>query len=233
MAALIILLFDHGPWGVAQAQFLPSLQANEPEEFDSYLEVLHATDLRARLAAADRFEAAWPKSELLAHIYELRFEAQRERGNTAAAVGEGRRALKAAPSNLTVAVRLASVLANIGRLDEAERLVARANDVLANFRVPRTVPFPEWQARSRWIRARAAAALGLIAFKRDQTNEAIARFEEAVILSPEPADHLRLGRLYRLAGRENDASRQFELAAASGDEAVRKLVDAELRSQRQ
>lgn len=228
-AAVIALLFHHGAATTACAQFLPSLQANEPEEFDAYLTVLHASGPETRLAAADRFESAWPKSELLPHIYELRFDAQRERENAPAAIREGRRALEGAPSNVTVAVRLAGILANAGQLDEAEQLVRQVESVLATFRVPRTVPFPEWQARVQWVRARAAAALGLTAFKRDRVPEAIARFEEAVALAPEPADHLRLGRLYRLVDRTQDARKQFELAARGGDEVVKKLAAGALQ----
>jgi Flp pilus assembly protein TadD len=83
----------------------------------------------------------------------------------------------------------------------------------------------------QWVRARAAAALGLTAFKRDRVSEAIAHFEKAVAWSPEPADHLRLGRLYRLVERSQDARRQFELAAQGGDDAVKKLASAELQGQ--
>ena len=215
---------DHG-----QAQFLPSLQADDPAEFDAYVAILHAPEPVARLAAAGKFETAWPKSELLPHVYELRFEAERQRGNAAAAIREGERALRSAPSNVTVAVRLAGILANAGRIEEAERLVTQANSVLANFRVPRTVPFPEWQARKNWIAARAESAQGMVAFKRDQVPRAIAHFEAAVKLSPEPADHLRLGRLYRLAGRDQDARRQFEQAVALGDEEIKRLAAAELQ----
>jgi tetratricopeptide (TPR) repeat protein len=229
IAAVIALLLHHASTP-GRAQFLPSLQAGDPREFDSYLAVLHSTAPDARLKAADRFAAAWPQSELLPHVHELRFDAQRERGDVEGAIQDGERALQAAPGNVTVAVRLAGILATAGRLEEAERRVEQAQSVLANFRVPRSVPFPEWQAREAWIRARAAAALGLVAFKRDRVSDAVARFEQAVALSPEPADHLRLGRLYKLSGRIADARRQFKLAAAAGDKAVQTLAEAELAS---
>ncbi|MBL8291957.1 MAG: tetratricopeptide repeat protein [Bryobacterales bacterium] len=206
-AARIALMFAF--YGLAHGQFLPAMQAEDPAEFDAYIAVLKAT---GKADAAARFEAAWPKSGLLPHVYEMVFEEKRGKGDVAGAIREGRRALEAAPGNVTVAVSLAGIYATQGQLKEAEKLVGDAEEMLRQFRVPRSVPPAEWEPRSAKIRARSAAVRGLVAFKRDRVEEAIARFEEAIRLAAEPSDHLRLGRLYQLQGRVEEARKQFALA---------------------
>ena len=208
-AAIIVVLFHH----VSAAQFLPSLQANDPAEFDAYLLVLHARDPGTVATAAARFEREWPKSELLAHVYELTFEACRARGDAACAIKDGRRALTAAPANVPVAFRLAEILATKNDLGEATEIVQRAEQALKSFKPPRTVPFPDWQTRLSHLRARAAATRALIAFKKGKVPEAVKLYEEAIQNRAEPADHLRLARLYRLTGRLREAEAQFKIAA--------------------
>lgn len=196
-------------YGLARGQFLPALQADDPAEFDAYIGVLKAAD---KTGPAARFEAAWPKSGMLPHVYEMVFEEKRAKGDVAGAIEAGKRALTAAPGNVTVAVALAGIYATEGRLDEATKLVDGAEEALRQFRVPRTVPLIEWETRSAKIRARSAAVRGLVAFKRDRVEEAITQFEEAIRLAAEPSDHLRLGRLYQLQGRTAEARKQFALA---------------------
>lgn len=207
------------------AQFLPSLQANHPAEFDEYLSVLHAQGPESVLAASARFERLWPQSELLAHVYELAFDACRARGDVACATKEGRRALILAPTNVPVAFRLAEILAGSGELAEAADIVQRAQQALAAFKPPRTVAFPEWQSRLSQLTARASATRGLIAFKQGKVPEAVKLYEEAIRNRAEPADHLRLARLYRLTGRLKEAEAQFKIAAQ--DASLAPVVKAE------
>jgi tetratricopeptide (TPR) repeat protein len=208
------------------SQFLPTLQAGTPEEFDDYLRVEETGDP----AACDSFVRRWPNSELLARVYEIQFEAYRKQGDVKGARRAGELALRAAPANLPMAAGLALVLANAGYTEKAEHYASGALRGLETFRAPRSIPLKVWTAARNRIRSRAHAALGLVAFHRDKPGEAIREFERAIELAPEPdaGNHLRLGRLYRLQGRTAEAKAQFQKAAATGDKLVQELVEAEL-----
>jgi Flp pilus assembly protein TadD len=208
------------------AQLLPRLQARTPEEFDDYL----AVEEKGDPAACESFVKAWPNSELLARVYEIQFEAYRKRDDVQGAIHAGELAIRAAPSNLAVTAALAVVLANAGRANEAERYASHVLTALKSFRAPRSLAPKAWIATRDGIRSQAHAALGLAAFHRDRTGDAVREFERAAELAPEPdaGNHIRLGRLYRVQGRVGEARVQFRKAAAAGDKFARELAESEL-----
>src|SRR5258706_13920304 len=77
----------------AQAQFPSAGQADSPAEFDAYLLVLAKTTPKELISAAGDFERQWPRSELLAQVFELELEAHRSLGDSAQAILAGEKAL--------------------------------------------------------------------------------------------------------------------------------------------
>ena len=217
----------------AVAQFLPALQAETPEEYDSYLDVLEAPIPERLIEAAGRFQQQWPASSLMPHIRQLQFEAYVNLGNVSDAISAARKAIESTPDNQLVRAGLALILANTARTDEqlnAAQAEARMTlDELNKFRPPKSLSFPAWKRVEASVRSKAHGALGLVAFKRDQVEEAVRQFEMAVALNPEPATQYRLGKLYRLQNRKEDATKAFRATIAGGDPEIRKLAEAELR----
>ena len=96
-------------------------------------------------------------------------------------------------------VRLAELLRGAGRLDEAEAHYRRAVET-----------------SSGYDRAMAEAGIGAIEAARGRVAEAIAAHERAVKLHPQPSLLAALGDLYKKAGRDREAERQFEAVRAIG-----------------
>lgn len=63
---------------------------------------------------------------------------------------------------------------------------------------------------------RAEASLGRALAARDDLQSAIAQYEKVVRILPDPTFVAALGDLYKLAGREEDAKRQYELVEQIG-----------------
>lgn len=211
------------------AQFLPSLEADSPEEFDDYLTVEAAENPRTRLAAIEAFRTLWPKSAMMPRILELEFLAWKQAGNLVKARKAGEAALAAAPDNLSVKAELAALLA-VDDPAEASRLARETLEALERFRAPRRLTLQAWARVSGAIRSQAHMALGVARFADGDTHAALAELEKAdrAALSPDPAICLRLGRVYALLGRNADAQRQFERAVQTGDTLAVQLAKDEL-----
>jgi tetratricopeptide (TPR) repeat protein len=228
---IVLLLQFHSS---AQASFHG--QAKSAEEFDSYLSVLHETAPEKVIEAAQDFEQHWPESELAAEVFELRSEAHRALGDANSAIRYGKRALVAAPDNLTVLTNLAYVIADSStdpsHLGEAEKYARRELELAQTIHIPRKVSPQEWHDTRRHLDSVAHASLGLIAYKRENLRGAIQEFETAVQLgdASDPALCYRLGLLYRAAGDRAKAIEMLQRAAAMEDSTIRSMAERELHS---
>lgn len=218
---------------MACGQFLPPLQAEAPEEYDAYLDLIEATAPQALIHSARRFEQSWPKSSLLAHVRQLQFEAYTKLGRLGDAIQTAGQALTLTPDNHMVRAGLAVILANEARtpqqLEGAGREARTTLERLNAFVPPKSLPYPRWEQAARRVRGQAHSALGLVAFKRDRMDEALHEFETSVAFSPDPPAQYRLGRLYRLLGRVEQAQKSLAAAAAGDDSTIADLARQELR----
>jgi len=120
----------------------------------------------------------------------------------------------------------------------AEKHLATALTLALNFPVPReTVAWLRWQLGETAFSVgdyetaekhyqgslvtfpdyhRAIASLGRVRAARGDLQAAIEQYEKAVRLLPDPNYVAALGDLYKLAGREDDAKRQYELVEQIG-----------------
>jgi tetratricopeptide (TPR) repeat protein len=219
---------------VSPAQFLPTLQANTPEEFAAYLDVVEARGPRQTLASAQEFTRAWPKSELLVSVYELEMQAALALGDAERALRAGEAALGAAPDYIPVLAAMASLLPNQtsepARIERAEALARRSLELLTAFHPPRRVSLEDWQRAERKVKSQCHSALGMVAYKRGRTDDAIREFETAVALGPEPdaVQYYRLGLLYRAKGNREAAAENLRKAARHGDANLRRLAESAL-----
>lgn len=198
------------------AQFQPPLEAETPEEFDSYLTVEEAAGGRETIARSEAFRKQWPESKLLPRVWELRFFAWQKMGRAAEARTSGEEALALAPGNLTVRAALAVQLASED-VDAAERHARTVLEELAKTKIRRGVPLAQYEATTAKLRGKARVALGLVRFRRGDAAGALAELEEADRLAPEAALSYRLGRLYAALGRKAEARRRLTEAAQAAD----------------
>lgn len=213
-------------------QITPPPQARTAEEYDAYLDVAEAASPPAVLEAAKRFQHQHPDSPLRSLVLERCFSAHRMLGERGRAVESGEASLEANPHNLSLRAQLAAVIANGAASEQevsrAESHARRALDELSRFHPPRTILLAEWRRIEAKIRSAAHSALGLAAFRRDQTAEAIRELEQALQFAPDPALFYRLGRLYRITGREAEAVAMFRKALEGDEPAIRALAQKEL-----
>lgn len=220
------------------AQFLPTLQANTPEEYVAYLDVVEAPGPQQTLAAAAKFARDWPQSELLVSVHEIEMQSALALGDGAAALRAGAAALRAAPDYIPVLSAMASLLPNEtsdpARIARAEEYARRALDLLTAYRPPRRIKLEDWERAERAVKAQCHAALGMVAYKRGRTDEAIREFEAAVALAPEPdaVQCYRLGLLYQEKGNREAATEKLQQAARHGNAAIRRLAEEALKRPR-
>jgi tetratricopeptide (TPR) repeat protein len=211
-------------------------QANSTDEFDAYLLILKETKPNRIIVAASDFARHWPQSEMLAQILEAESEAYASLGDAENAVQSGEKALAVAPGNLAVLANLAYTIANSATgpqpLSRAEQYAKRVLELSQIIRVPRKMTPQEWQATRSHLTSTAHAALGLIAYKRGNSNTAIRELETAVSAerAPNPAHYYRLGLLYQVTGNRSKAVEMLQRAAATGDPTIRQLAEAKLKS---
>jgi len=231
--ALLLVFLENG-----QAQFTSAGQANSPEEFDAYLLVLSKPSPKEVILAAGEFERHWPRSELLAHIFELELEAYRLLGDSAKAILAGEKALKVAPGNLVVLANLGYIIASSTpdpqQLARAEGYARRELEVSKSIRVPKRISPREWDEIQGHLGSIAHATLGLVIYKRGEVAEAVREFETAVKLAPvpDPTQIYRLGMLYRASGNLSGAIEMLRRAAELNDPTIRELAQRELKSLR-
>ena len=220
--------------GSAGAQLTPIPQADSAEEFDAFLQVQAKTKPAEVIVAAAEFERAWPHSPLRGPVCQMELEAYRSINDTANAITAGECVLQFAPGNLAVLAELANIIANTTRdpqrLTTAEGYAHKLLESLPAFKVPRSVLPQDWQREQGQLQSQAHAALGLIAYKRGQTPEAIQEFETATRLAPNPdaTQYYRLGLLYGVGGRTPEAIVALKRAAELGDVTIRQLAERQL-----
>jgi tetratricopeptide (TPR) repeat protein len=209
------------------SQFLPDLQAKTPEEYDAYLDVIDGPILEKAAA----FERGFPASALRLPVCELIAREWRSRGDALQAAAAAERGLAIAPDYVPLLVEVADLLANgTDRLARAESAAQRALTLLETIKAPQRIGIEEWTAAVSKLRARAHGALGMTHFKRDDVAGAVREFEGALAEPSvdDPLLHYRLGRLYAVTGRTQEARRQLEEAAHSGDKTLRERATAAL-----
>lgn len=220
----------------ARAQFASLPQADSPEEFDAYLEVLSKAKPQEVIFAAKEFEKTWPHSQLRGPVCQMELEAFRSLNDSANAIDAGERALRFVPGNLATMADLASLIADattdpqqLIRAEEYARMMLKA---LETFHVPKWIPPQQWEKTEGHLKSEAHAALGLVAYKQGKIAQAIHEFETAtsVAPAPDPSQYYRLGMLYRASGKKLEAVQMFRRAAKLGEPLIRGLAEQELQT---
>ncbi len=229
----------------AHAQFGPLLssrrapQAKTQEELDLYLEIYTGGAPNLKVRKVQQFAEAYPASEFLGLAYQHQMAAYRELSDYDGVLVAGEKALGLLPDNLNTLITLATVIPNgvDGRADREELLswaAGFASDVLSKIetmKIPAQISLEQWESRKAELSSEAREALGHVAVKKGDLEEALRQFQTAVKINPSPKPSLwyRLGGTYLLMGRQEQAIEPLRRAAEMGGEAVRRLALDQLR----
>ena len=225
---------------VAHAQFGPLLnarrapQAKTQDELDLYLEIYTGGDPRETIRNVERFVEAYPDSEFLGLAYQYQMTAYRGLSDYDGVLTAGAKALEFLPDNLNTLITLATVIPNgaDGRPDR-EELLAKAEGyaaaVLSRLRtltIPAEIPIEQWESRKAEMEAEAREALGHVAVKKGDLEEALRQFKITVEKSPRPtpSQWYRLGGVYLMTGQQDKAIEPLRRAAETGDGTVKELA---------
>jgi tetratricopeptide (TPR) repeat protein len=214
-------------------------QARSQEEFDSYLEIVSATDARVVVEKVKTFTSSFPKSELLGAAYQYQLQAFERLNDFDAMLAAGEKALTSDPDSVNTLLALAPAMATraAGRPDRT-RLLARAESYadralagIDKIRVPRELSMEQWDLRKHQMQSEAHGVLGVVALQRGQSQQAISELDMAISLAPKPdgVQFLRLGLALASAGKKNDAQHKFRRAAELGPEPVRSAATDQLK----
>ena len=224
----------------AQAQFGPLLsarrapQAKTQDELDLYLEIYTGGAPQETIRNVERFAEAYPASEFLGLAYQYQMTAYRGLSDYDGVLTAGAKALKFLPDNLNTLITLAAVIPNgaDGRADR-EELLAKAEGYAAavlsklrTLKIPAEIPLEQWESRKAELEAEAREALGHLAVKKGDLEEALRQFKAAVETSPQPkpSQWYRLGGTYLMMGQQDKAREPLRRAAETGDGAVKQLA---------
>jgi tetratricopeptide (TPR) repeat protein len=188
-----------------------------PEELKALQEIVNATTVDARVAAADNFVKGFPKSEYRSFALTMAAEAFEMSGNVTKAIIYYQQVLEASPKDYNAMLMLAAETARTTRefdLDKEEKLAKAekfAKDGMAL--VPAaTKPNPQltdaqWEDLKKDDMARGHEALGMIALARKKYDAAAGEFKTATETAsqPQPSTYIRLAGSYTDAGKPDQA----------------------------
>ncbi len=210
-------------------------QAQSQQELDEYIEVVYAGTPKEEIQLIEAFINHYPESSFQGIVYQRLMRAYQDLGNYQGLVESGESALRFQPDNLNTLLTLADAIPNgvSGngaadrlRLAQAEQYAHRVFEGIERIQLPRSVSPERWQTLRRQMEASAHEALGHIASKRGDLQQAVAEFEKAVSQNPTPrgSQFYRLGVAYMLVGKDEAARTALRRAAELGPEEIRHLA---------
>src|SRR6185503_9013116 len=190
-----------------------------PEELKALQEIVNATNVDARVAAADNFVKSFPKSEYRPFALTMAAEAYEMSGNVTKAIIYYQQVLEASPKDYNAMLMLAAETARTTRefdLDKEEKLAKAekfAKDGMALV-PPATKPNPQlteeqWTNLKKDDTARGHEALGLIALARKKYDVAAGEFKTATETAAEP----QASTFIRMSGALTDSGKPDQAVA--------------------
>jgi len=244
-ALLLLLAVETCGWGIRlRAQFGPLVspfnapQAESQEELDDYLIIIASTDPAQTIKLVECFALKNPGSELLGFAFQYQMLAYERLNDFDGLLRAGHKALELQPGNVNTLLTLASAIPDgaARRSDQAdlfnqgEEYAKSALQGIKRTHVPRQISLADWEMMSGEMEAQAHEALGHIAAKKGNLEEAIKELELAAYRNPTPdgSQFFRLGVAYAIAGRTTPANKALERAAELGPQPVRERARDEL-----
>ena len=193
-------------------------EISDPAEKAAFLKTYSAGDAANRHALAVAFLQNYPRSWLLAQVFDIAARASIDLANFSQALSEGRFSLRLRPENPILLVLMANVEAQTGSLDEAATSARDALEYLDQFARPGNLSEADWSQAKPRLKSSAYFALGRSlaaqALRRsipEQTKLAAAAdaLDHAIAWNPEDPEPFYLRALVEL--------KQSKIAPAAAD----------------
>lgn len=198
-------------------------EVSDPQERAAFTELYGAHDPKQRHELAERFLAAYPRSWLLAQVYDAAARASFDLDKVFQSITEGRFSLRLLPENPTLLVLMANAEAQANRLDNAATDARDALEYLDLFMHPGASSEQQWSVLKPQLKASAYFALGRALFVKALSNaagdslaEARDALDYAAAWNPEDAEVFYLRALVEIkAGDKDGAIRDLAFVARS------------------
>jgi len=204
-------------------------QVKSQKEAEAVMAIFNAADPDSRIQAAQELITKFADSDFKVIAMQMIAASYQQKNDFENMVVWAERTLEADPKSYHAMLMLAAGLAQRTRefdLDREEKL-ARAEkyahdaiEILKTLPKPRPdVPDDQWEAAKKDFTAQAHEALGLAAMVRKKYDVAIAEFKLALerAANPDPATMVRLGAVYNMAGKHDEAIAVLDKVMAGTD----------------
>lgn len=216
-------------------------QIEDKQERADFLALYKEKEAARKRRLAEAFLDAYPRSWVLAQVYEIASKAAIDAGDFPMAVRYGRESLRLFPENPWLLVPLANVQVQQGLFAEAGQNAQDALEYLERFGRPAAIPEKQWpalkrelQGSSHFVLGRIEATEGLAAAgqtRRERVRGAVGHLSRAREFNPEDPEicyllglaHLALGEQRAAAAAFAPAYRRAGLLSAKAQEQLRKI----------
>jgi predicted CXXCH cytochrome family protein len=200
---------------------------NDPQERELFTRLYSTADPAMRHQLAERFLSMYPKSWLLAQVYDLAARASLDLGNLPQALEEGRFSLRLLPENPTLLVLMANAEAQTQEFERAKADARDSLEYLEQFTAPGAYSEQEWSSVKLQLRASSYFAFGRAVFAtalKEQTgaeqhalfSQARDALEHAAAFNPADPEIFYLRALVELKMNDKaNALRDFAFVARS------------------
>lgn len=204
-------------------------QVKSKGEAEALNTVFNAQDPDTRLTAIQDFLAKYNDSEFKAVAMQLAAATYQQKNDFENMVIWAERTLEADPNSFAAMLMLATGIASRTRefdldreekLARAEKYAHAAEDILKTALKPNPgLTDEQWETAKKDIRSQAHEALAMAAIPRKKYDVAIAEFKTALEIgnTPDPATQVRLGVVYNMAGKYDEAIATLDKVMAAAD----------------
>ncbi len=188
-----------------------------PKEAEAVMAIFNSQDPDARIKAANELVTKFADTEFKELAMLMAALSYQQKNDADNQILFAERTLEANPQNYQAMLMIAEALAQRTRendldreekLSKSEKMAKSAMDAISKAPKPRPdITDEQWAGAKKDFSAQAHQALGMGAMVRKKYDVAIAEFKTAteVATQPDPATMVRLGAVYNMAGKPDEA----------------------------
>jgi tetratricopeptide (TPR) repeat protein len=192
-------------------------QPKSQKELEAIQAMFNAPDPDGRIKAAQELIQKFADTEFKSIAFQMVAMSYQMKNDVENMVIWSERVLEAEPKNYNAMLMIAAGLAQRTRefdldkeekLSRAEKMAKSAEELVKTAAKPRPdLPDDQWESAKKDYSAQAHEALGLVANSRKKYDVAITEYKLAIesAANPDPATMVRLGAVYNVAGKHDDA----------------------------
>ena len=192
-------------------------QPKSQKELEAIQAMFNAPDPDARIKAAQELIQKFADTEFKSIAFQMVAMSYQMKNDFESMVIWSEKVLEAEPKNYNAMLMIAAGLAQRTRefdldkeekLSRAEKMAKSAEELVKTAAKPRPdLPDEQWESAKKDYSAQAHEALGLVANSRKKYDVAITEYKLALetAANPDPATMVRLGAVYNIAGKPDDA----------------------------